>query len=139
MYHNLGHQWASTLVAFLSLICVPMPFGFYYYGAQIRARSKFAPNLPIISPTAAPAAGATATANTTETTETIAELNRISSIHSRSHLQHVAVIKTPQPDVEDALEPEFAYSAGEGEQRMRDAPKELLGIAEEDTTGHNAV
>lgn len=25
MYHNLGVNWASTLVAFLALICAPLP------------------------------------------------------------------------------------------------------------------
>jgi hypothetical protein len=136
MYKNLGHQWASTLVAFLSLICVPMPFAFYFYGAKIRARSKFAPNYPLATPpTASPAAGATATANTTETTETIAELNRITSIQSR---RHHAMIKEPQPKVDDALEPEYAYNAGEEESTIN-APKELAGIEEEDTTGHKAV
>ncbi|KAG0164474.1 hypothetical protein DFQ28_010270 [Apophysomyces sp. BC1034] len=40
MYHRLGNQWASTLLAFISLAIVPIPFGFYKYGAAIRARSK---------------------------------------------------------------------------------------------------
>ena len=31
MYKNLGNAWASTLVGFLALACVPMPFVFYYY------------------------------------------------------------------------------------------------------------
>lgn len=46
MYDNLNNQWASTLIAFLSLICVPIPFLFYRYGPAIRAKSKFAPTLP---------------------------------------------------------------------------------------------
>lgn len=40
MYANLGNQWASTLLAFISLAIVPIPFLFYKYGASIRARSK---------------------------------------------------------------------------------------------------
>ncbi|KAG2177040.1 hypothetical protein INT43_007696 [Umbelopsis isabellina] len=42
MYHRLGFQWASTLLAFISLAMVPIPFAFYRWGAAIRARSKTA-------------------------------------------------------------------------------------------------
>jgi hypothetical protein len=42
MYNNLGIHWASTVPAFLALACVPMPFLFYKYGAQIREKCKFA-------------------------------------------------------------------------------------------------
>ena len=42
MYERLGYQWASSLLAFLALACCGIPFLFYYYGAQIRARSKYA-------------------------------------------------------------------------------------------------
>ncbi|KAI1616879.1 MFS transporter [Exophiala viscosa] len=41
MYENLGYQWASSLLAFLSLACLPMPFLFFKYGKKIRARSNF--------------------------------------------------------------------------------------------------
>lgn len=59
MYHNLGVNWASTLVAFLALICAPLPMYvrldigqdnstdrfslslFYVYGAKIRVMTKF--------------------------------------------------------------------------------------------------
>lgn len=40
MFHNLGVDWAASLVAFLSLIMVPVPIIFWRYGARIRARSK---------------------------------------------------------------------------------------------------
>lgn len=43
MFEGLGTNWALTLVAFLSLALMPVPFLFYFYGAQIRARSTFAP------------------------------------------------------------------------------------------------
>jgi hypothetical protein len=43
MYHGLGFQWASGLLAFLALACTPMSFLFYRYGAQIRSSSRFAP------------------------------------------------------------------------------------------------
>lgn len=42
MYQNLGIHWASSVPAFLALACVPFPFLFYRYGAQIRSRCKFA-------------------------------------------------------------------------------------------------
>lgn len=42
MYHNLGIHWASTIPAFLALVCVPFPFLFYKYGPKIRARCKYA-------------------------------------------------------------------------------------------------
>ncbi|KAI0066245.1 MFS general substrate transporter [Artomyces pyxidatus] len=40
MYHNLGNEWAATLLACLSLAILPIPFLFYTYGKSIRARSK---------------------------------------------------------------------------------------------------
>ena len=40
MYQNLHMHWATTIVAFMSLICMPIPFAFYKYGAAIRAKSK---------------------------------------------------------------------------------------------------
>ncbi|TFY76172.1 hypothetical protein EWM64_g7840 [Hericium alpestre] len=39
MYHNLGNEWAGTLLAFLSLAIAPIPYLFYFYGRGIRARS----------------------------------------------------------------------------------------------------
>jgi hypothetical protein len=42
MYKNLGIHWASSIPAFLSLACVPFPFIFYKYGAQIRQRCTYA-------------------------------------------------------------------------------------------------
>ncbi|KAK5553510.1 hypothetical protein LTR46_008485 [Exophiala xenobiotica] len=41
MYENLGFQWASSLLAFLALACLPMPFLFFKYGKKIRAKSRF--------------------------------------------------------------------------------------------------
>jgi len=43
MMHNLGTSWGLTVFAFLTLLCAPIPFLFYRYGAAIRARSTFAP------------------------------------------------------------------------------------------------
>jgi len=42
MYSRLGYQWASSLLAFISLACCGIPFGFYFFGARIRRRSRFA-------------------------------------------------------------------------------------------------
>ncbi|KAJ5319940.1 hypothetical protein PENANT_c040G06928 [Penicillium antarcticum] len=42
MYQNLGIHWASSIPAFLALACVPFPFIFYKYGAQIRKRCTYA-------------------------------------------------------------------------------------------------
>jgi multidrug resistance protein len=42
MYDRLGYQWASSLLAFISLACCAIPFVFYIFGARIRARSRFA-------------------------------------------------------------------------------------------------
>ncbi|KAG9711660.1 MFS general substrate transporter, partial [Aureobasidium melanogenum] len=42
MYNRLGIHWASSIPAFLALLCVPMPFLFYKYGPQVREKCKFA-------------------------------------------------------------------------------------------------
>ncbi|KAI1337530.1 MFS general substrate transporter [Xylariaceae sp. FL0016] len=42
MYDRLGYQWASSLIAFLSLACCGIPFLFWAYGEKIRRRSKYA-------------------------------------------------------------------------------------------------
>ncbi|KAK4156615.1 hypothetical protein C8A00DRAFT_12470 [Chaetomidium leptoderma] len=42
MYDRMGDQWASSLLAFLSLACCAIPFLFWKYGAAIRKRSKYA-------------------------------------------------------------------------------------------------
>lgn len=42
IYDTMGDQWASTLLALLSLACCAIPFLFWRYGAKIRERSRFA-------------------------------------------------------------------------------------------------
>lgn len=42
MYDGLGIHWASSIPAFLALVCVPFPFLFYKYGPEIRMRCKYA-------------------------------------------------------------------------------------------------
>ncbi|EXJ62616.1 hypothetical protein A1O7_03054 [Cladophialophora yegresii CBS 114405] len=39
-YHNLGIPWASSLLGFLGLAYVPIPFLFYFYGERFRNESK---------------------------------------------------------------------------------------------------
>ncbi|KAF2837454.1 MFS general substrate transporter [Patellaria atrata CBS 101060] len=42
MYHNLGYQWATTLLAFLALALAPFPYIFYRYGKRLRGSSRYA-------------------------------------------------------------------------------------------------
>jgi len=42
MYAKLGIHWAAALPGFLAFACIPFPILFYKYGAQIRARCKYA-------------------------------------------------------------------------------------------------
>jgi hypothetical protein len=42
MYARLGNEWASTLLAFLSLLFVPIPIWWFYKGESLRLKSPFA-------------------------------------------------------------------------------------------------
>ncbi|MCJ1417425.1 hypothetical protein MMC32_003769 [Xylographa parallela] len=42
MYSRLGVGWASSLLGFLSVAFIPIPFVLYYYGKKIRGASKMA-------------------------------------------------------------------------------------------------
>jgi hypothetical protein len=42
MYQNLGIHWASSIPAFLALVCMPFPYLFYRYGHAIRMKCAFA-------------------------------------------------------------------------------------------------
>ncbi|OAT00438.1 MFS multidrug transporter, variant 2 [Blastomyces dermatitidis ER-3] len=42
MYNRLGFNWASTLLAFLTVAMAPFPYIFFRYGKRIRKRSRFA-------------------------------------------------------------------------------------------------
>jgi hypothetical protein len=42
MYRGLGIHWATMVPGFLAVVCVPFPFLFYKYGAQIRGKCKYA-------------------------------------------------------------------------------------------------
>ncbi|MCJ1395277.1 hypothetical protein MMC18_008161 [Xylographa bjoerkii] len=42
MYEKLGYQWATSLLAFLTLAMAPFPYLFFRYGKRIRGTSRFA-------------------------------------------------------------------------------------------------
>jgi hypothetical protein len=42
MYHKLGDQWATSLLAFLTVAMMPFPYLFFRYGKKIRGKSRFA-------------------------------------------------------------------------------------------------
>jgi hypothetical protein len=42
MFEGLGYQWASSLLAFLTVAMIPFPFLFFRYGKLIRGKSRFA-------------------------------------------------------------------------------------------------
>lgn len=53
MYDRLGPEWASTLLGFIALIMMPIPFVLTRYGPILRFKSKYAPSGPL--PTSSPA------------------------------------------------------------------------------------
>lgn len=42
MYEGLGIGWATSLLGFVSLACLPIPWAFWYFGPKLRARSEYA-------------------------------------------------------------------------------------------------
>ncbi|KAK4147511.1 uncharacterized protein C8A04DRAFT_24765 [Dichotomopilus funicola] len=42
MYQSLGFQWATGLLAFITLALMPFPYIFFRYGKKIRAKSRYA-------------------------------------------------------------------------------------------------
>ncbi|KAF2485070.1 major facilitator superfamily domain-containing protein [Neohortaea acidophila] len=40
LFAALGPNWGGTLLGMLEVVCIPIPFIFYRYGAKIRGRSK---------------------------------------------------------------------------------------------------
>lgn len=42
MYENLGLHWAASVPAFLALVCVPIPYLFFVFGARIRRSCHYA-------------------------------------------------------------------------------------------------
>ncbi|TRM66439.1 major facilitator superfamily domain-containing protein [Schizophyllum amplum] len=51
MYEALGPQWASSLVGFVALAMVPIPFALMKYGPTLRLKSKYAPTKPHVPKT----------------------------------------------------------------------------------------
>ncbi|KAJ9215579.1 hypothetical protein DTO166G4_2949 [Paecilomyces variotii] len=43
MYHNLGVNWASSVLGFITVAMIPIPILFFFYGKKIRSLSKFSP------------------------------------------------------------------------------------------------
>ncbi|KAJ5118134.1 uncharacterized protein N7515_010357 [Penicillium bovifimosum] len=41
MFHNLGVPWAASVLGFISVALIPIPFLFYRYGKRIRARGTW--------------------------------------------------------------------------------------------------
>ncbi|KAL1985761.1 hypothetical protein VTN96DRAFT_7383 [Rasamsonia emersonii] len=41
MFHNLGINWASSVLGFISVALIPIPYLFYIFGKRIRARGKW--------------------------------------------------------------------------------------------------
>lgn len=46
MYERLGVAWATSLLGFLAVAMVPIPFLFYVFGKRIRGWSKYSPTKP---------------------------------------------------------------------------------------------
>lgn len=46
MFNGLTIKWAGSLLGFVALALIPVPIAFYFYGAKLRAKSKFAPTPP---------------------------------------------------------------------------------------------
>lgn len=42
MYNKLGYHWATSLLAFLTILMMPFPWIFFKYGKVLRGKSKFA-------------------------------------------------------------------------------------------------
>lgn len=45
LYAKLGVSWATSVLGFASMACVPIPFALYYFGSAIRKRSPFCQKL----------------------------------------------------------------------------------------------
>lgn len=43
MFNNLGVDWAGSLLGFLAIAFLPIPFLFYIFGPKLRKLSKYAP------------------------------------------------------------------------------------------------
>ncbi|KAI8944078.1 major facilitator superfamily domain-containing protein [Xylaria longipes] len=41
LYRGVGYQWASSILAFITLALMPLPYVFFIYGKRLRLRSRF--------------------------------------------------------------------------------------------------
>lgn len=41
VYHRLGIAWATSLLGFISLALLPVPWALFKYGPRVRARSGY--------------------------------------------------------------------------------------------------
>ena len=42
MYEKLGYQWATSPLAFLTVLMMPLPWLFFKHGEMLRKNSRFA-------------------------------------------------------------------------------------------------
>lgn len=45
MFRSLGNDWAFSVLAFVSVLNIPIPFVFWFYGPKIRAMGKYSSNM----------------------------------------------------------------------------------------------
>jgi MFS transporter, DHA1 family, multidrug resistance protein len=43
MFHNLGVAWATSLLAFLCMVLIPVPICFFVWGEKLRSLSRYSP------------------------------------------------------------------------------------------------
>lgn len=46
LYQAAGYQWASSVLAFVTLALMPLPYIFFHFGKRLRQRSKFTVSKP---------------------------------------------------------------------------------------------
>lgn len=44
-YHQLGMDWATSLLVFIAVAFLPCPLLFFVYGKKIRGWSKYSPKM----------------------------------------------------------------------------------------------
>ncbi|KFY41334.1 hypothetical protein V494_03052 [Pseudogymnoascus sp. VKM F-4513 (FW-928)] len=45
MFHSLGNDWAFSVLAIVSVLNIPIPFVFWFYGPKIREMGKYSSNM----------------------------------------------------------------------------------------------
>lgn len=49
LYNSLGVPWGTSVVGFLSLACIPIPFALLYWGTEIRMHSPLCQKLVAVA------------------------------------------------------------------------------------------